>query len=890
MALSIQLGYPDVPKSITNPNVKRHDALDVDGPISFLGFIKITNTSFEPDTLQKYYNFYLKTWNNKNTNKNIDTQNLIIENYRTFIKEVALNYTTNEEKQFLKSIDFDDEFDMDAILGFYSKKLLELASLYNKKRTDVKFGVTRNKIRGTTIGINKEIIETTLTYLKNLEGGEILFDYDSIKSRLDVEISELYDGYAYYYDQIPDTAIYDNKDLDYGYDIFLKDNTTLISEIFSGLSDEMKDLKEVDDLLDNKRKLTEKYISTDFYYLSTGNTTSEFLSGKLFSSDNQSANFKNRKFPTSASTPRSNNLIDKRDIGFFKPCKQAIITLDGKTSGFKFNIENLKPNSLYYFPDPTIAGDNGNVITFIIDDSQLKKNYSSGIAANQPKSSDRDTQYFGYVTKTPPVPQKYLDHVFNSGFVQDLKYDIFGNTFGLFKDDHRYKKTIKFLPDTDIYNVVFNGYQFYDGLYNEYLAFNYQTSDNTTYTETTRSGLSSNTSGFFDFLPDVTASFGLFTPYNEFIEPTENTTTYRILEGAFISKDDFSLYPEVSSDLSAFATSTTPMYYDVLIEGGIAAINPLQRALNDPLYPTLSADFTKFVQTSAISIVDGGFFEDGADFNISITPNDYVYYPDVENTTTYTVSTTTYDSDYDLNGRIYVKNYSNKTIYKLTEMLPYLSGKYLPDVVNELDSNIIRFDIANDVIFLETPSYLVIDRILMNSGMFVDPRTAPISLSAGDYYKKLSNRFRINQTVYYCNTKTQTSNISSNSFRVYPEIYSFDLINFKNTKIFPLRDTDVTDFFNISGGDVRYTSVDSPILTHSSKNNIFNLSFLMKDQNDMPRLHQLDFYLNPNVIFESHTIHNFSPFSNSYNLSSTDALTLYLSGGNITYSGEELTL
>jgi hypothetical protein len=890
MALSIQLGYPDVPKSITNPNVKLHDALDVDGPISFLEFIKTINTSFEPDTLQKYYNFYLTTWSNKNSNKNTDAQDLIVENYRTFIKEVAINYTTNEEKQFLKSIDFDDEFDMDVILGFYSKKLLELSSLYNKKRTDVKFGITRNKLRGTNIGISKEIIETTLSYLKNLEGGKILFDYDLIKSRLEVEISELYDGYAYYFNQIPNTAIYDNKDLDYGYDIFLKDNTTLISEIFSGLSEEMRDLKEVNDLFDNKRKLTEKYISTDFYYLSTGNTTSEFLSGKLFSSDNQSANFKNRKFPTTASTPRTENLVDKRDVGFFKPCKHAIITLDGTSKGFAFNFENLEPNSLYYFPDPTITGDNGDVITFIIDDSQIKKNYSSGIAANQPNSSDRDTQYFGYVTKTPPVPQKYLDYVFNSGFVQDLKYDIFGNTFGLFKDDHRHKKTIKFLPDTDIYNVVFNGYQFYDGLYNEYLSFNYQTSDSVTYNETIRSGLSSNTSGFTDFQSDVVASFGVFSPYNEIVESTENVTTYRILEGAFISKDDFSLYPEVSSDLSAFEISTTPMYYTVLIEGGIADINPLQRALNDPLYPNLSADLTEFIQTSAISIVDGGFFEDGSDFNISITPNDYVFFPDVENTTTYTLTTTPYDSDYDLNGQIYVKNYSNKTIYTLSEMLPYLSNKYSSGVLDELNTNVIRFDIANDVMFFETPSYLIIDRVLMNDGVFVDPRTAPITIVTGDEYSKISNRFRVNQTVYYCNTKTQTPAISSNNFIVYPEIYAFDLVNFRNNKIFPLDEADITTFFSISGDGVRYTYLDSPILTYSSKNNIFNLSFLMKDQNDMPRLHQLDFYLNPNISFSSHTIHNFSPFSKSYTLSSINNLSLYLSGGNITYVGEELIL
>ena len=43
MALSLQLGYPDVPKSLTNLDVDKADVLDSNYPMPFLTFIKIIN-------------------------------------------------------------------------------------------------------------------------------------------------------------------------------------------------------------------------------------------------------------------------------------------------------------------------------------------------------------------------------------------------------------------------------------------------------------------------------------------------------------------------------------------------------------------------------------------------------------------------------------------------------------------------------------------------------------------------------------------------------------------------------------------------------------------------------------------------------------------------------
>lgn len=886
MALSLQLGYPDIPKSITNPNVKRQDALDISNPLPFLTFIKIISVSFEPDSLQSYYNFYLKTWNSISTSKQDTDSQLIIDNYKNFLRELTLNYTTLEEKKFLSKIDFDDPYDLDIAMGFFSRKLKELASYYNDKRNDIKFNTIRKKLKGTNFGSEKTITELTLSYLKTLDDGKILYDYDLIKSQIDIEVEELYDVYPLYFNQEPNDRIYDNKDLDYGLDIFLKDDQELINEVFSGYSDEMKSLREVDQLFENKRKLTENSVYTDFYYLSTGSTVSDYISGKLFTSTNPIGNFLNRSYPTTASTQRE-YLETPRERGFFRPTNTAIILVDGLNKSFQFNFDKIQPNSLYYFPDPSLIGDNGDIITFIVDDSYLKRNFSSGNAVNQPYSTQYDTKYYGYVSRIDPNQQKYLDSVFDMGYIKDMKRDMYNNLFGLFVNDGRFEKTVEYIDTESRLNIVFNGYKFFDDMYNEGFSFNYATSDDSTFTQTIRSGLSTNCGPLSVLTPDIVLSFGSFIPFQELIEPTEENlvTQYEIYEGGFFA-DSYSIpYPEaVSSDLSAFEASSGPFYYDTLVEGGLHSLTPKQRALNDPLYPSLTANMTITTRGSALDIVDGGFIGQPFDGIVEIPQQPYTFDVTSFNPTTLTTAPQI-SSQFD--GKLMVRNVYNRQVLPILDAMPHLITKYPSDVLDEIDGSVQKFELTADVLFIETSHYLTINKISFNDG-FVDPKTTAItfehSLSSFD---KVSNRFKINNDVYFCQMNTSGS-LSSNNFVLYPTIYKFDLLNFKYSELYPINVEIDTAFFNVSGGDIRYTSCDSPTLTYSSRNNIFNISVLLKDQNNMPILHEYDFYLNPDVIFTSHNIHTFgygvSNIFNSLNI------TCFLSSGNVITQNEELIL
>ena len=78
-------GYPEVNLSITNPNVRRENALDRNIAFTFLEFIKNVPEFYEPTGLQNYYNEYIRRYNKINVSKTSSEKEIIIERYREFL-------------------------------------------------------------------------------------------------------------------------------------------------------------------------------------------------------------------------------------------------------------------------------------------------------------------------------------------------------------------------------------------------------------------------------------------------------------------------------------------------------------------------------------------------------------------------------------------------------------------------------------------------------------------------------------------------------------------------------------------------------------------------------------------------------------------------------------
>lgn len=825
-----------VPKSIVNPNVNNNHALDLREPFSFLHFIKIIEVPFTADQIQPLYIDYLKKWNRiKNIKESADAS-VIIERYRDFIRDVNLNYTSVDEKKFLSQIDFNDPLDLDLVIPFYSRKLIEISKYYNQKREENKYQIIKKKLIGTNKILTQELKNNILNYLENVDDGGIYYDIEDFKKSLKIDVDELYDTYPRYFNQLPNDRIYDNKDLDYGLDIFLKDNEEIINDVFSGFTQSEIDIREIDDLLDNKRKLTQKYIGSDFYYLSTGSVSSDFVSGMLFSAENQSQNFLNVDYPTTASN--SNHiLVLQEDIGFFRPHKTSIINIDGNFQSFKFNFENVKPNTVYYFPDPTVRGGNNTIITTINDDDHTRRNFTSGKAKVIPKSEKNDSKYYGYTSKIELSENKYLDTLSEIGYLQDSKKDIYNNLYGLVKDDNSFTKSLTSYNSIPNYFQILNGHTFYDYYYGEGFGFDYVTVDDSTYDHTSRSGLSTYTNGF-SAIDRFYQIFGGKFDDGQFFYDTEYLQKFQTFDNIFLMNGESPYIDSFSSDLSGFELSGD-YYYTELVEGGIHRTSPLQRALLDVTQPSITANLTQNIipDYTTSYLVDGMYFTSKYEELLPTIPK--VYYDDtVTESSVYTVSSSPTNNYYDrcdLTGSLYVRNSYTLETSKIEDALTYLNSVLPSTVYNEVLSAVKKFEVYSDVLVIETENNLILTKINYDNGVFYTPKNQTFIKPHGG---KVSNRFAHNNKIYFTIIENVSSN-NVNALAVHPTIYEFDVVKHY------LYDYDTTSLPNIQTSSATFSTINPPTLSFNGRKNMFSISYLVKNPSNNFILVETEYEMNP---------------------------------------------
>ena len=97
-------------------------------PLSYVEFLRIEGYN-NLDTVDIFnrYNSYVKEWyENAKTTKENNLPSISKILYRNFLEEIALRYTTDDEKRFLSNIDLNSDKDLDIIIPFYVKKLKEI--------------------------------------------------------------------------------------------------------------------------------------------------------------------------------------------------------------------------------------------------------------------------------------------------------------------------------------------------------------------------------------------------------------------------------------------------------------------------------------------------------------------------------------------------------------------------------------------------------------------------------------------------------------------------------------------------------------------------------------------------------------------------------------------
>jgi hypothetical protein len=528
---------------------------DNTAPFSFLEFITSTNVDYTPEEYNKFYLYYLKTWSETKNSKAEENTKSYIDYYVSFLKELTITYSTQQEIKFLSTLDFNDPIDLDIAIPFYVEKIRQIIVFYKEKRDTTKYVIERNKLKGTETSIEKALFNKIYEYVFSSDTTPnyktINYSLSTLKTYLSIDIEEFVDVYSSYFDlpKKDDTFTLTNRnEIDpklyfedtlqiFRSSVFLNEIPLAVNvslQAFSSPCDPTNPIALLrqectnrtgftdDQITTLKKRFLEKYSGVDFHYIDTTGTLP--VSGVLFRAANPTGNIQNLQ-TIDTPTIESNDIKLLKDLGlFFKPDKTGIFQLNAENYSYEVDFANLSADKIYIYPNPSVYG---NVslnkqteypLIFTYDYRPDIKNVSSWFAMGDPKVDNDEQTFSPYyareqsILKTAATSDSvYLNFadLFNKGYITKYQTDVFGNEYAIFKDSFGQSfKTIS-EPDTDspILNLLLNGHVFYDRF--EGYSFNYTTESREG--TTVRSGLSTLTVNYpFDpSSPSLSASFVL---------------------------------------------------------------------------------------------------------------------------------------------------------------------------------------------------------------------------------------------------------------------------------------------------------------------------------------------------------------------------------------------
>lgn len=623
MISKITFGTSIVENSITNSNA----TLTVDNtqPLSFLEFIKNTNTDYTPEEYNNFYISYLKEWASI-VNTNNKTSINFIDLYVDFLKNLILTYSTQQELKFMSTLDFTDPVDLDIAIPLYVEKIRQVVIFYKETRESSKYVVDKNKIKGSATSIEKVIFEKIYNYIfssdQQPQYSFLNLSLSSIVSEMKIDIEEFVDVYGNYFD-LPrtNTGTSTLRDVEYQANIndidvnlFFKDilpqdiftSQTFLLEIplavnyavyVDPICDPTNPLNFINTSQNDKdalkRELISKYVGVDFYYISTINGS--YTYDKFITAQNPTGNIPNLQTADTA-TVESTEVKLLRDIGlFFKPDTTGLFQLNSNNYTYSIDKTKLLTDKVYIFPDPNVYGNvsiNNQIdypLVFIHDYTKDIKNNSSGFASSDPKINNYEQAFTAYYTKQQTADSNFVSEegvnlnfsdLYNKGYITKVQYDIFGNEYALFKDEfgQTFKSVDSITSNLQILDLVLDGYRFYDNLE----GYNFDYSIVGTVDGSTRSGLTAQTVN--SYIPPASAQFTLsgapytlyfreFTPYQEVSIPARNTVFKFKDAGSFTFQDNTLLPDPLAADDYNYP-SLSPYYYTELVEAGVNKLSP----------------------------------------------------------------------------------------------------------------------------------------------------------------------------------------------------------------------------------------------------------------------------------------------------------------------------
>jgi len=442
-----------IKNSITSENVDSSALVDAYQPLSFIEWIENERAVFTSiSDLLLRYNSYITNWYEVKNILPEARQDVIVDLYKSLVKEIILNYTTTNERRFLKNIDYSNSSDLAIAIPFFSQKLKDICIYFSTLRDRAKTAVTEYNLKGSNYGVEKLIYNEISKALETQDLTDLIKTYNlsisSIRDDLIVELEELFDIYPNYYDlgTLPtssyeatglreqffntntfqlDPDLYLNFDKSIiraisSYPFFLVElgtnNFTVVPEISASQLEYLKDLDFIN-LVNNQDKnnlklnlisdFNKKFIGTDFFYIST-NSSNYALTGKLFDADSRFANYLNKLSPTLLFVPEESELKRAQNIGlFFKPDKIGLLNFFNFDFFPVLNTSILSTDTIYIFPDPNKFGNiSGNTkqinkipLNYVENNSILQYDFSNSYEFGDIKSDSLVPTFRSYQSR-----------------------------------------------------------------------------------------------------------------------------------------------------------------------------------------------------------------------------------------------------------------------------------------------------------------------------------------------------------------------------------------------------------------------------------------------------------------------------------------------------------
>jgi len=485
----------NLPNSITS-NESSTLILDADHPFSFVRWIeynKIIYTNIS-DLLQRYKKYVNNWYEKKNLIPIVETIT-ITDLYKNLLNEIIINYTSLDEKRFLKNLDTDNPRDLAIAVPFFAEKIKDICVYYASLRDRLQSTALEYNLKGSIYGLESLIYNEISRALEEQDLIDLVTSLNiplsAIRNNVIVEIEENYDQYPNYLDigTLPASAynateglraeyfntntneINPNLFVDFdeaiinaikAYPFYLielgTNNFTINLNVSSDQLDYLKDSDFINNINDQnssnlslnlESSLTTKYMGTDYYYVSTGNTSTSFISGILFQADSPFANYLNKNTPTVAAVQSESFLATSKTLGlFFKPDKIGLLNFNNFNFTYELNKETLSANSLYIFPNPNIYGkvtggtkqEQHSPLSFIDNSAVLKSDYSNsykyGEAINDPllptfrgyQSREQSLNYSNQGLSRSIDSQTFFEGLKNSEWANSDVYPLIDNT------------------------------------------------------------------------------------------------------------------------------------------------------------------------------------------------------------------------------------------------------------------------------------------------------------------------------------------------------------------------------------------------------------------------------------------------------------------------------